>query len=153
MDEYKRLLGCVKGRDPDLSYGRVNDEIDKIIARYSDPRRILETLICHCEAANQNTEKCAIASIIYAVFVGAVALFPNPENNIERMVCFCVLVALASAITIIFFLGGGEYKNAFVLKCLQCRYESFQYEENQCKKKGVNTSEEHMYIVNVQKRP
>lgn len=149
MDEYKRLLGCVKGRDPDLSYGRVNDEIDKIIARYSDPRRILETLICHCEAKSQNAEKLAMTSIAYAVFLAAFQLIGEDENI--KLIFFILLVILGYAICLIVFINPNEYKKAFVLKCLQLRYEKIQHGESRCKELD-GASEEHMYIVSVHKR-
>lgn len=154
MDKYERLCKCIKKHDPELSYERVNEEIDKMVSRCSEPTRVLESLICHCEA-NMGVESFPtnITIAFGLLTAGASTIASEKVDGFVIGVGMVLLIGSLAVIGIAQLIEGRDYKRKFILKCLQRRYESFQYEENQCRKKGDNTSEEHMYIVNVQKRP
>lgn len=150
MDNYKRLCKCIKSHDLELSYERVNEEIDKMVSRCSEPTRVLESLICHCEA-NVGAESFPTNTTIAfgLLTAGASTIVSEKVDGFVIGVGMVLLIGSLAVIGIAQLIKGRDYKRKFILKCLQCRYESFQYEENPCKKKDDNTSEEHMCTVNV----
>lgn len=153
MDNYRKLKLKVN-KDIENSYCEVNKEIDKIIQQYSSPKAELEELICGFEARCEFSNENSIYAIIYALIIGAVSILSNidivEQNTILQIFCACILIVpCIFFISIIFVEKKLVYRDRFILKCLQFKYEELCKTEN--KMEEIIQDNSCRYIVGVKK--
>lgn len=162
-ENYNYLMMNLKAHDEQEELMIINNRIDEIISKSSNPKFTLEALICMFESKNNLSTYYAIMAIIYSSLIMAISLVPNLFNMSFNSYLITIFVMAIIGIVLLIF-AGLEKKSAevrvFILNVLKFRYEELNREipkldfsKDEIKKtEQLECSEyESIYIVKVKK--
>ena len=153
---YNKLTKKTKAKTEVEQLMDINRRIDEALKNEPDEKKVIEALICVCEAQNNNSAAFATMSIAFSVIINGVsALLSCVDTTIPDTILFAILVSdillvVGLLIGLIAMYGNGvARRRAFVLQALKFRYEIMSTTvPNEVVDTGT-TVEEKEYIVKV----
>lgn len=125
ISNYKRLLNLIDRKiSYELSYKKVNDEIDRIISEHTEPVKELEMLMCYFEALINSHESLSIYIMGVTIITSSILMLTNWIEFLAILVIYFYLLFCAVIAFICYFSTTMKlYKWRFILECLQFKYE------------------------------
>ena len=134
LSDYDRLMNVMKEIKDKYEYnvyGKVNEEIEKILSESSDCIKKLEVLICKFEAEGANDSYNANLSLAYVLVSFSMGILTNVVSVSEDKQFFSVMPSVIFIGALVMFqyalVQHKEEKNrVFILNLLKFRYEELK---------------------------
>lgn len=157
---YSILMKNLKANDEQELLRIINERIDKIILKESEPKKyVLQALICEFEKGNNDSLYICIISIVYAMLIMLFSLVGNVVSTEGKtfligvaIVCTTVLLVVARVVRRM------SIDRTFILTALKFKYKEVEhqndeYEEIETEKNQMDINkDEGVYIVKVEKK-
>lgn len=133
MSKLKKLRNSIDKKCSTEDFENVNKCINDMISGKSENDAIKEikSLICHLEGEINKSTFYAIATIGYAVIIGAISVFcnMNDASSIYTIIMALIMVCVAVVLVIVsLYCSKSDYKNTFILKVLYFKLDELNNE-------------------------